>query len=498
MIERGEVATLIVKDLSRLGREYLQVGMLTEFYLPENGVRFIAVNDGVDSLVEGSSDFNPIRNWANELHAKESSKKVRAVKRMQAENGERLGGRPPYGYRKKDKDSKEIVPDEETAPVVRRIFELCASGKGPSQIARILTGETILTPANYYHRKHGKVHVNLDATRPYTWSGNTVAAILDNRSYLGHTEGLCASSLSYKNKKLIRKPESEHILVLNTHEPLVSQELWDIAHDVRQQKKRIPKHMEEPNILSGLVFCSDCGKPMTLSRAHTMEEARFHFRCYTYGKRGKNACTPHRIREADLKAIVLDDIRRVTHFARMKERQFAAYINRKNSAELRKEMNTVKKELEAMRKREKDLAALFKRLYEDNVFSRITNEQYRSLAADYSAEQKALAEAIPEKEARLEKLQASAANVESFIEKAKQYTAIDELTPELVRLFIKKIVVGERSEPNSRNVPQQIQIIYRDIGAMDSAMEPEEAQPKILPPIRMADMDIVMQTLKAV
>lgn len=150
MIERDEVETLIVKDLSRLGREYLQVGYYTEIYLPQKGVRFIAVNDSVDSTVESSTDFNPIRNWANELHAMESSKKVRAVKKLQAERGERLGGRPPYGYRKRDNDTKEIVPDEETAPVVQRIFELCASGKGTNQIARVLTEDKVLTPANYY------------------------------------------------------------------------------------------------------------------------------------------------------------------------------------------------------------------------------------------------------------------------------------------------------------------------------------------------------------
>ena len=222
MIEAGEVETLIVKDLSRLGREYLQVGYYTEIYLPQKGVRFIAVNDSVDSLVESSNDFNPIRNWANELHAKESSKKVRAVKKLQAERGERLGGRAPYGYRKKDNDTKEIVPDEETAAVVKRIFSLCASGKGPSQIARILTSKKVLTPANDYYRKTGKSHSELDTTRPYSWSKNSITAILDNKVYLGHMAGLRTTSLSYKNKKLIRKPECEHILVENTHEPLIS------------------------------------------------------------------------------------------------------------------------------------------------------------------------------------------------------------------------------------------------------------------------------------
>ena len=479
LIEAGEVETIIVKDMSRLGREYLQVGWYTEIYFPQKGVRFIAINDGVDSLVESSSDFNPIRNWANELHAKDTSRKVRTVKKMQAERGERLGGRPPYGYRKKDADSKDLVPDEETAPVVRHIFNLCASGTGPSQIARILTEERVLTPANYYHQKYGKSHEGLDTTRPYGWSPNSVTAILDNRVYLGHMDGLRRTTLSYKNKKLIIKPDSEHVLVEHTHEALVSQRQWEIAQDVRAHKKRSPKHMDEPNIFSGLLFCPDCGKPLTLARASTMKREDFHYRCYTYGKFGKNACTPHRISEMDLKAIVLDDIRRTTHFARTKEREFAAYINQKNTFELRREMNALQKELTTMRKRNDELSMLFKRLYEDNVLGKVTNEQFRMLSADYNEEQKSLQEAIPEKEARLDKLKASTTDVEAFIEMAKEFQRIDELTPEIARLFIQRIEIGERGKKYSRNAPQSIRIIYRKIGDMDrAAQEPADDQPK--------------------
>lgn len=483
LIEADEVETLIVKDMSRLGREYLQVGQLTELYLPTKGVRFIAINDGVDSLVESSTDFNPIRNWANELHAKDTSKKVRAVKKMQAERGERLGGRPPYGYRRKTPDSKEIVPDEETASTVQHIFQLCASGKGPNQIARILTEEQILTPANYAYRKEGKSHNHVDITRPYDWSGSSVTGILNNKVYLGHTVGLRSTSLSYKNKKLIRRPESEQVIVENTHPALVTQELWNIVQDVRQHKKRIPKQMEEPNIFSGLAFCADCGKPMVLHRASTMKKAEYYFTCYTYGKRGKDECSSHRIREDELCRIVLDDIQRVTHFARMKERQFAAYINQKNSKELRREMNMLQKELDAMRKRDGELSMLFKRLYEDHVLQRITTEQFRMLSDDYNTEQKGLQEAIPEEEARLERLRASAANVEAFIEKAKRFTTINQLTPELVRLFIQRIEIGERP-PKSSRFAQGIKIVYRDIGCMDSPMEPGECPPQhLLPPI---------------
>ena len=227
LIEAGLVRTLIVKDMSRLGREYLKVGELTELYFPSKGVRFIAVNDGVDSLVESSSDFNPIRNWANELHAKDTSRKVRSVKRMQAENGERLGGKPPYGYRKRDNDSKRLVPDEETKGVVLRIFKLCAEGKGPNQIARILRDDHVLNPTNQYYQQTGVACTRLDTTRPYNWCGATVANILSNPVYLGHTLNMQSSTLSYKNKQIFHRPPEEQVLVKNTHEAIIDQELWD-------------------------------------------------------------------------------------------------------------------------------------------------------------------------------------------------------------------------------------------------------------------------------
>ena len=208
-----------------------------------------------------------------------------------------------------------------------------------------------------------------------------------------------------------------------------------------------------------------------------MREDQYYFRCSTYGKRGKDACTPHHIREVDLKQIVLDDLRRVTHFARMKERQFAEYINQKNTMELRREINRVQKELDTMRRRDGELSTLFKRLYEDNVLVRVTNEQFRMLSADYNEEQKELESAIPAKEEQLERLKASVAHVDAFIEKAKQYTAIDELTPQLLRLFIQRIEIGERSKKHSRSAGQSVRIVYRDIGALDTPMREGDHAP---------------------
>ena len=487
MIENDEVETLIVKDLSRLGREYLQVGYYTEIFFPQKGIRFIAVNDAVDSLVESSNDFNPIRNWANELHAKETSKKVRTTKRMQAERGERSGGKVPYGYKKKSADGKDIIPDEETSVIVQYIFKLCAGGKGPSQIARILENEQVLTPAHYYYRKYGKGQAGMDMQRPYGWSSTSVAHILDNMIYLGHTHSLKSTTLSYKNKTRVDIPENEQIIVKNTHEPLIDQELWEIVQDVRSHKRRPPKHMDVPNMFAGLVFCADCGKPMVLYRTESIKRSQFHLKCYTYGKKGKDFCTPHQIRETNLKQVVLDDLRRVTHFARMKERQFAAYITAKNSAELRQEINALQKDVDSMQRRNDELTALFKRLYEDNVLGRITNEQFRRLAADYNAEQKMLEEAIPVKMERLEKLKASAANVDAFIEKAKRFRTIDELTPELLRLFVQRIEIGERAKKYSHSAAQDIRIVYRDIGIVDSNMEKGEQPVHLVAPPQNID-----------
>ena len=243
---------------------------------------------------------------------------------------------------------------------------------------------------------------------------------------------------------------------------------------------------------AGLAYCADCKRTMVLHRASTMKKSDYNFKCYTYGKRDKGECTPHHIREDELYAIILDDLRRVTHFARKKERQFAEYINRKNTTQLRKNITALQLEIETLRKRRNELTVLFKRLYEDNVLGRVTNEQFRLLSADYNDEQREIDEALPLKEERLEKLKSSAANVDAFIEKAKRYKTIDKLTPEIVRLFIARIEIGERTVKYSRHSAQKIRIIYRDIGEWDydDAAEAEQqpqivavtvAQPELLP-----------------
>ena len=486
MMDAGKVETLIVKDMSRLGREYLQVGQYTELIFPSNGIRFIAVNDGVDSLYESTNDFTPFRNIMNEFYAKDCSKKGRSVVRLKAETGARIASRPCYGYMKDPADPKRhILPDPDSAWVVKHIFQLCVEGKGPTQIAKQLTREKILSPVSFYYEKYGVELTGESPAEPYKWSAQTVARILEDETYLGHTVNLKTTTLSYKNKKTIQRPESERLRFENTHEPLIDRQTWEIVQSIRQHKRRRANFAEQ-NMFSGLVYCMDCGGTMVLHRAHTMDAVKNNFMCSTYKKKGKDVCSAHYIRELDLYAIVLDDLRRVTHFARQNQRRFAEYIGMKMGKEAAKEISLLQKKLDAMTRRRGELSALFKRLYEDSVLGRIPDEQYRLLSQDYMAEQKAIDEELPQLTEALQNLKDSSTNIDRFLENARKYTEIPELTAEILHTFIERIEVGERGERYSRTAPQEIRIVYRDIGLIDELPETMQAQTAIKAELQVA------------
>lgn len=486
LMDAGKVETLIVKDMSRLGREYLQVGQYTELIFPSNGIRFIAVNDGVDSLYESTNDFTPFRNIMNEFYAKDCSKKGRSVVRLKAETGARIASRPCYGYMKDPADPKRhIIPDPDSAWVVKHIFQLCVEGKGPTQIAKQLTREKILSPVSFYYEKYGVELTGESPAEPYKWSAQTVARILEDETYLGHTVNLKTTTLSYKNKKTIQRPESERLRFENTHEPLIDRQTWEIVQSIRQHKRRRANFAEQ-NMFSGLVYCMDCGGTMVLHRAHTMDAVKNNFMCSTYKKKGKDVCSAHYIRELDLYAIVLDDLRRVTHFARQNQRRFAEYIGMKMGKEAAKEISLLQKKLDAMTRRRGELRALFKRLYEDSVLGRIPDEQYRLLSQDYMAEQKAIDEELPQLTEALQNLKDSSTNIDRFLENARKYTEIPELTAEILHTFIERIEVGERGERYSRTAPQEIRIVYRDIGLIDELPETMKAQKAIKAELQVA------------
>ncbi len=356
----------------------------------------------------------------------------------------------PMGTKKTRAIPKKIVPDPEAAQVVKHIFKLCAEGRGPKQIARQLTEEQAVNPSNYYFNQTGVALTNLDTTRPYRWIGSSIVNILNDETYLGHTVSMKHTTASYKNKKQIIRPESEWLRFENTHEAIITQDVWDIAHEVRMHKKRPRKNMENPNPYSGLVICADCGKPLVLHRAHTMDESKNNFACSTYKKYGKETCSAHYIRESQLAAVILDDLKRVTHFARQDEMLFAECINRK------KRLIREKKSLRCKRNW---------RLCEKGIWSlpHFSSGSMRTMCWDVyrmsttepcpmstPQNRKSYANAYQNPKPEWKSSKNSLTNVDRFIEKAKKYTDLTELTPELIRMFIAKVVVGEKAEKYSR------------------------------------------------
>ena len=470
-MENGEIGIIVTKDLSRLGRNQLHTGLYIEERFPMFGVRYIAINDNVDTDSSESNDLMPFKNLFNEWFIRDTSRKIRAVLKAKAERGERLGTRAPYGYRK-DPDTKKLIVDEEAAAIVRRIFAMCAGGSGPSQIARILKKEQILTPTMYAYTKYGMTHTGLDTQRPYHWSGDTVADMLENEIYLGNTVNMKYSTKSYKDKRRVEHSREECLVFENTHPALVTQEVWDIVQRVRKNKRR-RTNMDEQNKYSGLVFCADCGSNMVLHWTHTMSASYNHFTCRTYKKDGE-ACTGHYIRECVLDEVVLEDLRRVTAMAREHPEGFAAYIGSRQSTEIQREIRRQEKELAAMRKRKTEVDTIFKKLYEDSVLGCISTEQFQMLSGSYTEEQNQIAAGIPQKEMDIQRLRETVNGTDGFIDKAKRYTDITKLTPELLRLFIEKIVVHEKEVKWSKHAPQTVEIYYNGIGYVGSGQQDVE------------------------
>ena len=471
-MENGEIGIIVTKDLSRLGRNQLHTGLYIEERFPMFGVRYIAINDNVDTDSSESNDLMPFKNLFNEWFIRDTSRKIRAVLKAKAERGERLGTRAPYGYIK-DQNTKKLAVDEEAAAIVRRIFAMCASGNGPSQIARILKKEQVLTPTMYAYTRYGMNHTCLDTAHPYNWSDSAIANLLENEIYLGNTVNMKYSTKSYKDKRRVEHSREECLVFKDTHPALITQEVWDIVQRVRKNRRR-PTKMEEQNKYSGLVFCADCGSNMVLHRARTMSASYNHFTCRTYKKDGES-CTGHYIRECVLDEVVLKDLRRVTAMARERPEEFAADIGSRQSAEIQREIRRQEKELAAMRKRKAELDAIFKKLYEDSVLSRITTEQFQMLSSSYTEEQNQIAASIPQKEADIQRLRETVSGTDGFLDKAKRYMDITELTPELLRLFIEKIVVHEKEVKWSKHAPQTVEIYYNGIGFIDKQHQDMES-----------------------
>ena len=383
-VNEGKVRTIIVKDMSRLGRDYLKVGFYTEITFPEANVRFIAINDQVDSESSVDNDFTPFRNIINEWYAKDTSKKIRAVFKAKGMSGKHLCTIPPYGYKKDERDKQQWLVDEEAANVVKEIFSLCMQGYGPTQIARILTERGRETPI-IYKRRVGLPITSQETEFPEIWATQSVNKILANPTYLGHTVNFRTKKKSYKSKKKIDLPKEEWAIFENTHEAIIDQDTFDTVQRIRQAKRR-PTDMGEMSIFSGLVYCADCGQKMYLWRCTTMKQKEY-FNCSSYRKKKKATCTSHQITVEAVAHFVLTNLQRVLAFAKNYEQEFLEIIRNENEKELRKKLQSQTRELEEAEKRIQALDRIIQNLYEDKVCGNLTDERFVKMSQSYEQEQ---------------------------------------------------------------------------------------------------------------
>lgn len=471
-IESGKVKTVIVKDMSRFGRNYIMVGYYTEILFEQKGIRFIAVNDMMDSKQEGD-EFTPFRNIINEWYAKDTSKKVKAVLRAKGMSGKHVSPVPPYGYKKDERDKTKWVIDEEAALVVREIYRLYLEGAGTKEIADILTARGIETPIIYFKRRGMPVRSKSEV--PDVWSMATVAGILKQEAYTGCTVNFKTRKKSYKTKYQERLPRENWVIFENTQEAIIDRETFSIVHKMLESRRR-PKKIGSPsvNVFNGLVYCADCGNRMYLHH-NTKQTQRDAFVCSRYRRAKFHDCTSHHITYDLLYTIVLNDLRRVCRSIRERRQEFIALYYGEMEQKMNKRSNAVKSELSRSERRCAEIDGIIKRLYEDSLCGKISDDRFAVLSKDYEAEQAKLKTRIAELNAGLKAIKDRDDGLNRFLLLVDRYTEIPELTPELLNAFIDRIEVGAKIKCASSSdalcrkstAKRQIRIVYKFVGAVN-------------------------------
>lgn len=472
-VEAGNVATVITKDLSRLGRNYLKTGELIEIIFPEYEVRYIAINDGVDTARE-DNEFTPLRNWFNEFYARDTSKKIRAVKQAKAQKGERVNGEVPYGYIADPNDRNHLIPDPETAHVVKQIFALYVGGARMCEIQDWLKENEILTVGELRYRRTGSTrHPRPQLNAWYNWPDKTIYDILTRKEYLGHTITGKTYKVSYKSKKTKKNPEEKQYFFPNTHEALIDEETFDLAQKRIATRNR-PTKVDEIDIFSGLLFCGDCGYKMYLMRGAKTLERKHAYTCGNYRNRARNdfVCTTHYIRKSILSEIVLADLQRVLSYVKEHEQDFIQTANEYNAQSAKKALASQQKELDKAELRMKELNLLFRKLYEDNALGKLSDEQFAFLTSGYDDEKKTLTRRITELTEQINAANERNSDVKRFVALVRKYTEINELTYENVHEFIDRILIHELDRENNT---RKIEIFYSFVGKIESGDEPTES-----------------------
>lgn len=467
LVKQGLVGCWLVKDLSRFGRDYLTVGQYTDIIFPSYDVRFIAINDGVDSAKGDADGFSAIRNLFNEWYPRDTSKKVRVVFRQKGTSGKHLG-KPPYGYRTDPADKERWVIDEEAAPVVKRIFDLTIDGKGPEQIARILEQDKVLT-AKALYAKQSENHPDPKKRkkmpeRPYHWIGQSVVGILERMEYTGCTCNFKTYSKSYKLKKRIPNAVEDMCIFPDTQEAIVSQAQWNRVQELRKNKRRLAK-AERQGLFSGLLFCPDCGNKLHFATCKSFDGKQDHYVCSSY-KSNRGTCTAHYIREDVLREIVLERIRAVNEYIRRDVDGFQEEWLQCRRQDHEKNIRNDKKRVEQAKKRLSDLEIIIRKLYEDYALGHINLALYKKMSTDYESETERLKLEIEVTEEWVEQQQEMNDGLDAFIALTEKYVDVTELTQTIVNEYIKKILVYAPDKSSGKR-QQRIKIFFNFVDEID-------------------------------
>ncbi len=469
-IEGGKVNTVIVKDLSRFGREYAQMGLYIEHYFEEKGVRFLSLAENIDSSEGLNNLVLPFTNVINSLYARQASEKTKAAHRARAKNGMFLGSRAPYGYQKDPKDRHHLIVDPEAAEVVKEIFRMFADGIGYVRMTKILRERNILNPQAYFNQNNPDYYKHSDYWRkPFDWHATSVRAILNNPVYLGKLTFGKTKTKGFFDKRRVATEESDWIVVEHTHEPLVSQELWDTVHQMMKARRRENSsgHVQP---FAGLVKCAGCGS--SLNASYDKKKGKYTgFSCWVYKNYGKQRCTSHAIGWQTLNRLVLEDIRCNAQVAKLAAARYVGVLLRTKLEKEKGETVRAERELKKAEKRIGELDKILAKLYEDQALGKISEVRYQAMAPGYEAEQASLQERVSQLREQLAHTQEVQDNVEQFVPLIQKYTDIQELTPHILNELIEKIVVHEKKVEEDGSKSQMVEIHYKFVGCIDlSAM----------------------------
>ena len=474
LVENRQVSNFIVKDLSRLGRSYIKVGQLTEITFPSFDVRFIALNDGVDSNKpnETNSIFLPIKSLMDEMYAADTSKKIRAVVQAKAKAGERVTTNPPYGYLKDSNNPKNWIIDPVASEVVKRIFQEAKSGKSLSEIAKGLENDKIFKPDRH------RIEIGLKSissspnveTLPYFWTRETLSAILRREEYLGHTVNLRTRTKSYKDKRKVDNSKEDWLVFKNTHEAIIDQETFDIVQKMRSHKRsnqRYKNRIGHENLFAGLVFCGTCGRKHYFCPQEKNGLNHDHYKCSGYRKPIDGCENPHYIQKSALIEIVSNKLRQTIQEAHFDQEAFLKKLEQQSQAQFSKDNKRQQLQLQKDEHRSKEIDRIIQKLYEDNLLGKISDERFVKLSQSYEEEQKQLQTSISDLTEKLAKQQEDNLNISKFMARISKYTKLPELTVEIVNELIDKIVI-HKPTGTKRNRIIQIDIYYNFIGKLNN------------------------------